>query len=472
MKKGYATMKPENTNATRVLADFMADLSYDAIPEKARVSARRCLLEILSGAVAGYPTDYLSNLDKEMSPPVKNEATVIGSERSHTVEQAAFINASAAVIKEFIGGHRFSYSMPVIASLPTALACAEYAGSTGRELVTAIVAGAEAHARIGMACLPMKMTFHPHGTVATMGTACAAGKVAGFDREHMYSLFNVASVLPIFAHRRTTFEGGTVRNAYPGFSARNGILAMKMVRAGFCGVEDGIATCFAETVAEKEFHPEIMLDELGVCYECSRNYYKLHSCDRHLHGSIELVDELIKKHGADVINPDSIDHIEVYAYLRAARCNSKTPRNAIASQWSIPHGIAAQIILGRSDAEAFSEEAVHNPAIQALAQRVDVTEDPAYTAMCPDKRPSRVVIILKDGRRFQADAPLPSAEFDSDEPDSVIEGKLKTKCRKLFVLGGMTEALADKIIDVVDHVDDLPNISPLMSLLAAPYKTA
>ena len=463
-------MDTKNLNATRVLADFMTGLTYDMLPDRIRTVARRCLLEIVSGAVAGYPTDYLSNLDKEMSLPAVNEATVIGSSRPHTLEQAAFLNASACVIKEFIGGHRFSYSMPVIAAIPTALACTEHKKGNGRDLITAIVAGTEAHARIGMACLPMKMTFHPHGTVATLGAACAAGKVAGFNSDDMYSLFNIASVLPIFAHRRTTFEGGTVRNSYPGFSARNGIMAAKLVRAGFCGVEDGITSCFAETITEEGFHPEIMLDELGIRYECGRNYYKLHSCDRHLHGSIELVADLIEQNGTDVINAGTIEHVEVYSYLRAARCNSKTPRNAIASQWSIPHGIAAQVILGRSDAEAFSENAVHNPEIQMLAQRVDVFEDPAYTALCPNQRPSRVIITLKDGRRFQAEAPLPSAEFDSPETDACIEAKLKAKCRQLFLLGGMNESLADEVINVIDHVDDLPDVSMLTSLLVAPYK--
>jgi len=62
-------MSADFSNATRVLTDFMTNLSYENIPDSAKKSARRCLLEILSGAVAGYPTDYLRNLDDEMSTP-------------------------------------------------------------------------------------------------------------------------------------------------------------------------------------------------------------------------------------------------------------------------------------------------------------------------------------------------------------------------------------------------------------------
>ena len=113
-------------NVTRALAEGLARLKYEDLPDDVRLSAKRCLLEILSGAVAGRTTAYIRQTDELMQESAVAEATVIGAGgRRRSAVQAAMLNASAAVVKEFIGGHRFSYSMPVIASVPAALASAE-----------------------------------------------------------------------------------------------------------------------------------------------------------------------------------------------------------------------------------------------------------------------------------------------------------------------------------------------------------
>ena len=456
-------------NATRRLTDFLAALSYSDLPPQAVVSAKRCLLEILSGAMAGYPTPYIRKFDEDMAEAAAPEATVIGSSRRRSAEQAALINGSAAVVKEFIGGHRFSFSMPVIAAIPAALACAEREKSDGKTLLLAIVTGVEAHARIGMATIPTKTNFHPHGTLAVFGAAGAVGKLAGFSADEMYTLFNIASVLPLFAHRRTTFEGGTVRNAYPGFSAANAVMAAKMVRAGIVGVEDGIATCYADTVAEGGLSTDVLLDEIGNRFEICRNYYKFHSCDRHLHGALEIVADMLQGPDGAAITPESVVGVTVRTYDRAARCNSKTPRNAIASQWSIPHGIGAMLVLGSSGTEAFSEQAAADPCIRAAAQLVDVFEDPAFSAQAPNRRPTSVSITLRDGRTLSGEKPIASGEFDSGEADPELERKLVAKCRALFLLGGMPEEKADQAIAMTSGLETLSNLSGLTSLLRGPF---
>ena len=453
-------------NVTRALAEGLARLKYEDLPDDVRLSAKRCLLEILSGAVAGRTTAYIRQTDELMQESAVAEATVIGAGgRRRSAVQAAMLNASAAVVKEFIGGHRFSYSMPVIASVPAALASAERRGVGGRALLKAMVAGIEAHARIGMAVLPMRRAFHPHGTVAVFGAAAAAADIEGMDAKGLEQVFNVASVLPVFGHRRTTFEGGTVRNFYPGFSAANGMTAVMLASAGVIGVEDGIRTCFAEIAGEEGLREDVLLDGLGTRFETSRNYYKLHGCDRHLHGAVEITEQLMKE-GEGVLAPASVERVEVETYRRASRCNKKHPVNALASQWSIPHGIAAMLVLHRSDAEAYSEQAVMHPGIRALAERVQVRELPAFSACEPDRRPTRVTFYLKDGRSLSGEVPIASGEFDSTESDDVLERRLFAKCLSLFELGGMGREKAEDVMEKVMCLERLDDTRNLMEMLA------
>ena len=462
-------MADSRLNATRALAEGIARLDYEALPEKVLLSAKRCLLEIVSGAVAGRATAYIRDMDLHMAESAAAEATVIGGDgRRRCAEQAAMLNASSAVVREFIGGHRFSYSMPVIASIPTALACAERAKASGRRLLKGMVAGIETHARIGMAVLPMRREFHPHGTVAVFGAAAAAAAVEGMDAAGLERVLDIASVLPVFGHRRTTFEGGTVRNFYPGFAAYNGMTAVKLAMSGVTGAEDGVRTCFAEIAGEDGLREDVLLEGLGSRFETSRNYYKLHGCDRHLHGAVEITKKLMDEAGEGVLTPDAVAKVEVETYLRASRCDSKRPVNALASQWSVPHGIAAMLVLHRSDAEAYSEQAVAREDIRALASLVEVREEPSFTACEPDRRPTRVTFHLKDGRRLSGEVPIASGEFDSAEPDEVLEQKLFEKCFSLFKLGGMPRERAEKVVEKVMSLEQLSEVRELTAMLARP----
>jgi 2-methylcitrate dehydratase PrpD len=53
---------------------------------------------------------------------------------------------------------------------------------------------------------------------------------------------------------------------------------------------------------------------------------------------------------------------------------------------------------------SFTWEAVRDPAVLALAQKVEVSEDPSMTQRLPLERPARVVISLHDGRQVVGEA--------------------------------------------------------------------
>lgn len=453
-------------NITKMLAEGIQAVRFEDIPEEVLRNMKRSILENVSAAVASHAkVPYLARLDASLHRPAQGESSVFGGARDCDAAQAAFINASCAVAKEFIGGHRFSYGMPSIAAVPVAFALGERCRASGRKVLLSALLGYETHARIGVATYPMYFRFHPHGTLGVYGAAGAAASMLELTAEQFYDLLNLVSVLPIFAHRRTTVEGGTVRNTYPGISAWHGILAVDMLHAGIRGVEDGIRTCFAETSAENGVDEHALLDDLGRRFEVSRNYYKLFGCERHLHGAMECVYDLREELGWDVVNKDTVESVQVYTHKKGARCKRKDPQNAMAAQWSIPHGVAALLVLGRTENDLFSEEAVVNPEIRALEQRVDVFEDPEYTRLDPVERYTRLTLTLKDGRSFTRTVHRLLGEFDSPHPDSAVWERLLSKCRWLFGLGGLDEARTDAVVDAIMHLEDIADITEFTDLL-------
>src|SRR5207237_8040848 len=81
--------------------------------------------------------------------------------------------------------------------LSPALAIAQDRGIGGRELVTAVVAGAEVMIRIGRATKHSNEArgFHAPGTTGPFGAAVAAGRLMGFDSERMRNALGIAGSL-------------------------------------------------------------------------------------------------------------------------------------------------------------------------------------------------------------------------------------------------------------------------------------
>jgi 2-methylcitrate dehydratase PrpD len=127
-----------------------------------------------------------------------------------------------------------------------------------------------------------------------------------------------------------------------------------------------------------------------------RNYFKLHSCCRYNHGTLDALDHLAAREGLPA--PDQIERIEVLTYHLAAELVDPAPRNTLAAKFSVPFAVATRLVTGASSLSSFTWDALRDERALALAQKVTVREDPAMSARLPMERPSRVTIVLKDGR--------------------------------------------------------------------------
>jgi 2-methylcitrate dehydratase PrpD len=120
---------------------------------------------------------------------------------------------------------------------------------------------------------------------------------------------------------------------------------------------------------------------------------------------------------------DQIGTITVETYEMAARLQEKRPQTSLAGRFSVPHVVAACLVLGHADREAFNGAALAHPEIQALAERVSVVEDPAFSAMTPSKRPSRVTVRFQDGTQRQTTAYGATGDPDRPMTAAALEAK-------------------------------------------------
>src|SRR5207244_6477691 len=122
------------------------------------------------------------------------------------------------------------------------------------------------------------------------------------------------------------------------------------------------------------------------------------------------------------------------------------PPNYFASKYSLPHAAAAMAARGGAGYAALDDSALDDPAIVSLRHRVQVTEDPAMTAVAPRLRPARVTVTLTDGRRSTRDCDSHRGDFE--RPFS--EPEIRAKFRQLVGVV-LTSDGASRVEEAVDR---------------------
>jgi 2-methylcitrate dehydratase PrpD len=252
-------------------------------------------------------------------------------------------------------------------------------------------------------------------------------------------------------------EGGTVRNVYSGVSNTMGILAHELVQSGFTGEADGLKTVYGSVVSDT-FSPEVMTEDLGKRFEIARNYFKMHACCRYNHGTLDALEQILAQRP---LKADEIEAVDVETYSLAAQLCDQNPQNMLAAKFSIPFAVATLIVHGRTDVSCFNSEVVRNDAVQTLAKRVEVKEDPKLTAMMPARRPSKVKVTLKSGEKLEAEVTMNKGDFEDPYGPADLEKKYYSLADPVW-----GHAKAEQIRSQLMGVEKVKDINQVTALIA------
>jgi 2-methylcitrate dehydratase PrpD len=136
------------------------------------------------------------------------------------------------------------------------------------------------------------------------------------------------------------------------------------------------------------------------------------------------------------------------------------PPNYFASKYSLPHAAAVMAVRGNAGFSELDDSALHDPVIAALRHRVQVTEDPAMSAVAPRLRPARVTVTLSDGR--QATQACDSYRGDFQRP--FAETEIRAKFRELAGVVLTPEGVS-RVQDSVDRCENWQSVGELIELL-------
>nr|MDQ2736760.1 MmgE/PrpD family protein [Pseudomonadota bacterium] len=218
---------------TRILARFVATHPSRGWSDAVDREAHRTFLNWVGCAVgaATHEASEAAFAALAMLQPAP-QATVLGRAEKVDMAGAALLNGISSHTFDFDDTHLKTIIHPAGPVASAALALAEHLGSSGRELIDALVLGIDVSCRMGNLMYPEHYDrgWHITGSTGTLGAAAACARLLKLDEEKTAMALGIAASQPIGLREQF---GTMTKPFHPGGAARAGLLSALLARHGF-----------------------------------------------------------------------------------------------------------------------------------------------------------------------------------------------------------------------------------------------
>jgi len=437
---------------TETLASYVAELKYDDIPPEVRDRAKVLTLDFLGSAIRARreaeSTPSLLKMLEALALDVKGYSTVFGDDKTWTPAVAALLNGALGHSLDFDDTHADSSlhaSAPVV---PAAFAVGEMVGASGRDVLTAIVAGYEVCCRLGNALDPTShyaRGFHPTATAGTYGAAAAASKLFGLSHQEIVMAFGVSGSQAA-GSLQFLINGAWNKRYQVGAAAMNGVIAATVARNGFVGSFESVEGKHGLRVGySDDAHPDKAVAGLGSTFETMKIGVKPYPSCRYTHAALDAIIAMRREHN---LTPDQIRKVEIGLHrngitLTGDAATKRHPKSIVGGQFSMFFTGAVALDQGRFGWDDYDR--LGDASIDALADKFNVVQDDRLEIGRSHPFGARVSITTDDGvhERLHED---PSGEPNSFPDAQAMQQKFLTLARP--VLSGRAQELADAILSL------------------------
>jgi aconitate decarboxylase len=452
---------------TRRIGEFISQLKYEDIPAEVRERLKLLILDSLGCAIYGAHLEWCRILRETLEQLDKTRETSIwGTDRRLSSAHAALVNGTQVQSFELDDVHREGILHVGAVTLPALIAVAQaHAQLSGRDVITAAVAGYEIGPRVGLCMGPQHIGqgWHSGATVGVFSAAAAAARGLALDTEKTVHALGIAGTQS--AGLMAAQYGAMVKRMHVGRAAQSGLYAALLAERGFTGIVDvfeapygGFCTTFSRS--RDRFDLTALTAGLGKRYETMRVSLKFYACVGSNHTTLDALADIRKRHPFTAAD---IERIVVHASQVTVDHAGwpYRPEGLTAAQLNLPFCAATLILAGDAFVDQFTPDCVNDRARIELSRRVQVIHDPAITALgAAHRHQVRVEVYFRDGsvERETRDAPRGSEQCFADQAQIV------QKFRKL-TRAVMAEDRQNALIDAVLRSEELPNSRAMIELL-------
>jgi aconitate decarboxylase len=453
---------------TRDIAGFVSTLRFEQIPPEVIERIKLLILDSLGCALYSTGLEWCQILIRTLAQVDSTPAcTVWGTSQRLSAPHAALANGTLIQGFELDDVHRVGVLHVGAVTLPPVFAVAETRPRlTGRDVLTAAVAGYEVGPRVGMCMGPEHMAqgWHSGATVGTFAAAAGAARALGLSTEQTVDALGIAGTQA--AGLMAAQFGSMVKRMHAGRSSQSGLYGGLLAAEGFTGIKDvfespygGFCSTFSRST--DRFNLEALTEGLGTRFETTQISLKFYACVGSTHTTLDALRSMQARHP---FSPPDVDRIVVHGSRATVEHVGwpYVPDGITAAQLNLPFCVATLICAGEVFVDQFDSTQIVDPARVALAARVRVVEDPAITARGAAYRHMvRVELLLKDGTALTEIVEAPRGSERQFASDADVVGKYETLAQK-----ALSPSRAAALRDAVLAMDTLPDARQLLALLS------
>jgi 2-methylcitrate dehydratase PrpD len=402
---------------TAQLIDKILGVRFEDIDQATVVKTKNHIIDSVGCAIAGANaagSPMVVDLIKEWGGA--EESTVLVHGVKAPAHNAAMANAIMTRSHDFepggpyfdgrlMAGHTSGTTVPV------AFAMAEKVKASGKDLITALVAGNDFAIRILAASDYSQATgWDSTGTVTAFGAAAIAGKLLGLNKSQMQNALGIV-INQIGGLIQIVYDANHSFKLPQGLAARAGIMSAELAKHGFLGVQDFLAGYFAQFCRGNN-HPENAVKAIKTEFFAD-GVVKPYPCCRLLAGPIDSLMNLLKSTEIDAADIDEIlvNSPNIHgpgavwsAFMSKPFVIGDVPQ--VQASFSLAYMVANVMIRKNVKLEHLTDESLRDPVVLALSKRVKLSSMPVL----PPNHTAGVMVKMKNGQVYTAFCDVPRGD--------------------------------------------------------------
>ena len=369
------------------------------VPGAVREKCIDLAVDVLGLCITARNEDYvratLAGCDDDGS------CTAIGHARTLSAAGAALVNGTAAHGEDFDDTFEGGPVHAGAVVVPAVLAACERHGLAGASALRGVAVGVEVLCRLSLVVPKAvhKAGFHPTAVFGAMGAAAGVAAALKLDGKQTVDALGIAGSMASGIIEYLA-EGAWTKRMHAGWAAQSGLRAALMARAGFSGprtVFEGTHGLFHGFAHKIDGNYDALLGDFGTRWVTETLAFKPYPCGTMTHPYIDCARRL----AARGVQPEDISVIlcdvgegTVHRLWEPLAAKQK-PANGYAGKFSQPYCIAVGLVRGNVGLGDFTDEAVADERVLAVASKVRYRIDPDNPY--PNEFTGHIRATLNDG---------------------------------------------------------------------------
>jgi aconitate decarboxylase len=413
------------SSVTTELCEKIVSLRESDISDAAFRASRQLVLDGIAVAVAGANIEEAPRLLAEhcLDQGGKPVATALGLKLSLSTIQAALVNGASMHVLDYEpmwlpATHALSPTLGAILPL------AETLGSSGRDVVFALIKGIEIQGwlRAGANVASRDLKFHPPGFVGPFGAVVAAAHLLKLNATQLANAMGIAASRcgGLFSNL-----GTMAKSSHCAYAAALGLESAMLTARGFTGsktIFDEGPQSYAKAFMPADFNASTLL-KFGPPWRVVDPGYaiKIFPAKFSTHYAISAALAARKK----VPSPDAIKAIRMLA-ADVPSSNRPNPQTGLDGKFGLQYTASAALLDGMVGLQSFTDERLRRADMQALLPKISVTLSPTMSSIYTEGRHLILEIDLADGTTIVERCDRPRGSWGTPP---ITDEEVETKAR-------------------------------------------